>query len=104
MNPLHRKRTLKKQAPGYGLIDLQSVKSTVANDELGFDRGKKTKGRKRHIVVDALCNLIQVKVHAVNLHDAKAGCDVLRAVSEKYATLKALSEDFGYRGSVVKCV
>ncbi|MGV6851685.1 MAG: transposase [bacterium] len=80
------------------------MKTTSASDERGFDGGKKTKGRKRHIVVDTLGNLIQIIVHAANLHDTKAGCDVLKAASEKYATLKAFSGDAGYQGSAVEFV
>lgn len=80
------------------------MKTCAASDERGFDGGKKTKGRKRHIVVDTLGNFIQVIVHAANLHDTKAGCDVLKAAAEKHATKKAFSGDAGYRGSAVEFV
>jgi len=33
----------------------------------------KIKGRKRHIVVDAMGNLLAVTVHAANIHDTKSG-------------------------------
>ena len=49
----------------------------------GYDAAKKIKGRKRHIVVDTLGNLIQVIVHAANIHDTKAGCDVLKDAAKK---------------------
>lgn len=43
------KKTRKAQRideePTYGLIDLQSVKTTAASEKRGYDR-KKTKGRK----------------------------------------------------------
>jgi putative transposase len=48
----------------YGLIDSQSVKTVSASEKRGFDGGKKTEGRKRHIVVDTLGNLLVVVVHA----------------------------------------
>ena len=86
------------------MIDSQSVKTCAASDERGYDGGKKTKGRKRHIVVDTLGNLVQVIVHAANLHDTKAGCDVLKAAAEKHATIQAFSGDAGYRGSAVNFV
>jgi putative transposase len=35
--------------------------------------GKKIKGRKRHIVVDTMGNLLAVSVHAANIHDRKSG-------------------------------
>ena len=51
-----------------GLVDSQSVKTAYASEERGYDGNKKTKGRKRHIVVDTLGNLIEVLVHAANQH------------------------------------
>ena len=90
--------------PSYGLIDSQSVKTCSASEERGFDGGKKIKGRKRHIVVDTMGNLIQVIVHAANVHDTKGGCDVLKAAAEKYPTLEAFSGDAGYRGTAVEFV
>ncbi len=51
--------------------------------------GKKVKGRKRHIVVDILGNLLHIKVHAANIHDTKAGCDIFKETSSKYSSIKA---------------
>ncbi|WP_431733981.1 transposase [Kingella negevensis] len=39
---------------------------------------KKSKGRKRHIAVDTLSNLLSVVVHAANIHDTKAGIFVAK--------------------------
>lgn len=86
------------------MIDSQSAKTTSYNDERGIDGGKKVKGRKRHIVVDTLGNLIQVIVHAANVHDTKAGGDVLKSAAQKYASIKAFSGDAGYRGTAVDFV
>lgn len=55
-------------------------------------------------MVDTLGNLIAILVHAANLADTKAGCDVLKAAAEKYDSLEAFSGDQGYRGSAVEFV
>jgi len=45
----------KEKLPSMGLIDSQSVKITRSSGVCrGVDGGKKTKGRKRHIIFDTL--------------------------------------------------
>ena len=65
---------------------------------------KKVKGRKRHIVTDSGGHLLHVKVHAANIHDTKAACDVLDGVYEKMPSIKAFSADAGYQGTTVEHV
>ena len=84
LNELYRKKTGKKATPSYGIVDSQSAKTVSYSEKRGFDGGKKTKGRKRHIVIDSLGNLIQVIVHAANIHDTKGACDVLEAATAKH--------------------
>jgi Transposase DDE domain len=93
-----------RPAPSYGIVDPQSVRTAYASEGRGYDGNKKTKGRKRHIVVGTLGNLIQVLVHAANEHDSKAGCDVLKAAAGKPPSLQAFSGDAGYRGTAVEFV
>lgn len=104
LNALRRKRSGKAMTPSYGIVDSQSVKTVGSSEGRGIDGGKKIKGRKRHIVVDTLGQLIHVMVHAANVHDTKAAGSVLGAASEKYPTLKAFSGDAGYRGTAVNFV
>ncbi|MBA3756874.1 MAG: transposase [Nitrosomonas sp.] len=79
-----------------GIIDSQSVKTVSYSEFRGFDGGKKIKGRKRHIVVDTLGHLIQVVVHAANIHDTKAAHCLLRAAVEKSPRISIFSGDAGY--------
>jgi len=60
---------------------------------------KKVKGRKRHIAVDILGDLLHIQVHAANIHDTKAGCNIFQAIFEKYPSIAAFSADAGYRGT-----
>lgn len=71
---------------------------------MGYDGGKKVKGRKRHIVVDTLGNLLAIIVHAANVHDTKGGCEVLQQTSQKYPKIEAFSGDSGYRGTALEFV
>ena len=54
--------------------------------------GEKTKGRKRHIVVDVLGCLLSVNVHAANVHDTKSGIVVAKQAFKKYPSI--LSKSF----------
>jgi putative transposase len=89
----------KNEAPTFGIIDSQSVKTVGPADCRGFDGGKKVKGRKRHIVTDTQGNLLHVRVHAANIHDTVAGCAVITAAVANYPTLKRICADGGYRNT-----
>ncbi len=60
---------------------------------------KKIKGRKRHIAVDVMGNLLGVAVHAANLHDTKTGYLPALSAMTLYPTIKGFSADAGYRGT-----
>jgi len=89
----------KNPTPTYGIIDSQSVKTLYDSEERGFDGGKKVKGRKRHIVVDTVGNLLAVVVHAANTHDTVAGIQPAIQAFEAYPTIEKFCADAGYRGT-----
>jgi len=60
---------------------------------------KKIKGRKRHIIVDVMGNLLAVVVHAANIHDTISGIDPAKRAFEKYPSIKRFCGDAGYRKS-----
>ena len=100
-NRLRRKRGL-KASPSAGIIDSQSVaKSKVSAEDVGFDGGKKIKGRKRHIITDTQGLLLAVKVHSAQPHDSKAAMDVIGLMEHKFARMKKIYADGGYRGKLV---
>jgi len=94
----------RKPTPTYGIIDSQSVKTTYASEERGFDGGKKVKGRKRHTVTDTMGNLLAIKVHAANIHDTVAGEYVFKMAHKKYPSIKGCAADAGYRKTFVNAL
>ncbi len=61
--------------------------------------GKKIKGRKRHIVVDVLGNLLAVVVHAANIHDTVSGILAASQAMINYPTIRGFCADAGYKGT-----
>ena len=55
--------------PSAGTIDSHSVKTATQSQDVGFDRHKKIKGRKRHLLVDTLGLIVAVVVTAANVDD-----------------------------------
>ena len=70
----------------------------------GLTAGKKVKGRKRHIVVDILGNILAADVHAANIHDTKSGINPAKRAYGKYPTIKKFCGDEGYRKSFEEAV
>lgn len=65
---------------------------------------EKTKGRKRHIVVDVLWCLLSVTVHAANIHDTKGGISTAKRAYDRYSSIQKFCADARYRGTFVSDV
>jgi putative transposase len=60
----------REASPSEVIMDSQSVETaTMVSQKVGYDSGKKIKGRKRHIVVDTLGLLIVVVITAASVSE-----------------------------------
>jgi len=81
-----------------GIIDSQSVKTTESGGPRGYDAGKKTKGRKRHIITDTLGHVLAAQIHPANIQDRDGAPALIADVMDSYPGLECLFADGGYAG------
>jgi len=85
--------------PTVGIIDSRSVKTSAqALDGVGYDGGKKIKGRKQHVLVDSQGMLLAVKVHAAGIQDRDGAGLVFETAKGLYDLLSVVYAEAGYQG------
>lgn len=84
--------------PTAAILDSQSVKSDGHGGAVGYDAGKKIKGRKRHLLVDTLGLVLGVVVGPADCPERDGGQQVLQRVGSWFARWRKLWVDGGYTG------
>jgi transposase len=98
-----RVRAGRQPLPTAAIIDSQTVRGadTVPLASSGYDAGKKTKGRKRHIAVDTLGLLLAVVVTAASIQDRDGAHRLLVALRARFCTVSCVWADGGYAGRLL---
>jgi putative transposase len=97
-----RKKQGKNEEPTVGIIDAQSVKSTlVSSQDKGFDAGKKIKGIKRHIIVDTLGLILAVVIQSASVQDRDGAVSVINKLMENWRRVIKIFADGGYAGKLI---
>ncbi len=101
----------REPSPSEAIMDSQTVETaTMVSQEVGYDSGKKIKGRKRHILVDTLGLLLVVVITAANTSEQAGAKQVLFKLAairdclwqcplgNRFQRLITIWVDGGYRG------
>jgi transposase len=87
-------------SPSAAVLDAQSIISSEGGQALGFDMGKRTRGRKRHVVVDTLGLLLVVMVTAASVQDRPGGRRILERLAARFPSIALVWADGGYANKV----
>ncbi len=88
----------KRTQPTAAILDSQTVRAADQAGERGYDEAKKTKGIKRHILVDTLGMLLGVSVTPANVPEREGACGFLGKTLALFGWLRCIWADGGYSG------
>jgi transposase len=87
------------ESPTAAIIDSQSVRTGAeAREMVGFDAGKRVKGRKRHLVTDTLGLMLRIEVHSASIQDRDGAALVLDRITRRFPFIERFFADAGYQG------
>lgn len=98
LRTLVRRTHGKRSQPTAAVLDSQSIKSDGHGGRVGYDPGKRIKGRKRHLLVDTLGLVLGVVVTPASTTERDGAQQVLDRVLGWFTWLRILWVDGGYTG------
>ena len=93
---IDRERAGREASPSAGVADSQTVKAPAPGAARGFDGGKKTIGRKRHVVVDTDGRLLMMNLTPADISDSAGAQIILDAIRKRWPWMKHLFADGAY--------
>lgn len=87
-------------APTAAVLDSQTARSAEGGEQIGWDQAKKTRGRKRHLLVDTAGLLLVCYVHSAAVNDRTGAKLVLGWLDEQYPGIELVWLDGGYANEV----
>src|SRR5580765_1592395 len=88
----------KRSRPTAAILDSQTVKSDPHGGAVGYDAGKRIKGRKRHLLVDTLGLVLGAVVTAASVPEREGAQTLLGRTLNWFSWLRLLWVDGGYSG------
>ena len=99
-----RKKRGRKERPSVLIIDSQTAKGVDITKHSGYDAGKKTKGRKRHLLTDTQGLVQGALVHSASIQDRDGAKLLLARAKGALAGIKKIYADGGYAGKLIAWV
>lgn len=82
--------------PSAAVLDSQSARSHQGGEQIGYDAGKRVRGRKRHLLVDTLGLMLIGMVHSASVQDRAGAKLVLAGAKRRFPLLGLVWVDGGY--------
>jgi transposase len=94
------RRRRRDPEPSAAMLDAQSIVSGESGQGPGFDMAKRTRGRKRHLVVDTLGLVLVVMVTSAAVQDRPGGRAILARLAAAFPTVGLVWADGGYANGI----
>jgi transposase len=95
-----RERSGRDAQPTAAVLDSQSARSAEGGEAIGYDAGKRVRGRKRHLLVDTNGLLLHRVVHSASVQDRAGARLVLAGLHVDYPRIGLVWVDGGYVNTV----